>query len=112
MAGSKEDTARGIAFPNNVAGSRSTQNPILSDQQFFDSVCSSDLGNQLHGFGVVVTPISPDNQEATIDALGNREQNTGNERFAVVVLLEDGNLLSKTRTLSSISTWVSSFLGI
>lgn len=71
MAGSKKDTARGIAFSNNVAGSRRTQNAILSDQQFFHSVCSSDLGNQLHGFGVVVTPIPPDNQKATLDALRN-----------------------------------------
>lgn len=71
MAGSKEDTARGIAFPNNVAGSRGTQNAILSDQQFFHSVCSSDLGNQLHCFRVVVTPISSDNQETALDALGN-----------------------------------------
>lgn len=71
MAGGKEDTARRIAFSNNVAGGRSTQNAILSDQQFFHSVCSSDLGNQLHDFWVVVTPISPDNQEATLGALRN-----------------------------------------
>ena len=71
VTGSKEDTARGIAFSNYVAGSRSTQNAILSDQQFFHSVCSSDLGNQLHDFRVIVTPISPDNQEATFAALGN-----------------------------------------
>lgn len=71
MAGSKEDTAGGLAFPNNVAGSRSAQNAVLSDQQFLHSICSSNLGNQLHDFGIVVTPISPDDQEATLGALGN-----------------------------------------
>lgn len=71
MAGSKEDTAGGLAFPDNVAGSRSTQNAVLSDQEVFHSICSSDFGNQLHHFGVVVTPISPDDQEATFGALGD-----------------------------------------
>lgn len=71
MAGSKEDTARGLALPNNVAGSRCTQNAILSDQQFLHSVRSSDLGNQLHDFGVIVAPISPDDQETALGALGD-----------------------------------------
>lgn len=73
MAGSKEDAARSFAFPNKMAGSRSTQNAVLSDQQFLHSICRPDFGNQLQYFGVVVTPISPDNQEATLGALGDWE---------------------------------------
>jgi hypothetical protein len=41
----------------------------------------------------------PQNRIAhTLNALGNGQQNAGNERLAVVRLLENDNLLSETRT--------------
>lgn len=71
MASSQEDTTRGLPLSNDVTRSRCTQNPILSDQELLDTVCRSNLGNQLYHLGIVISPISSDDEKATLDALGN-----------------------------------------
>jgi len=50
----------------------------------------------LHHFWIVESSISSDNQEAPLSAFGDREEDTGNEGFAVMALLEDGDFLSKS----------------
>ena len=95
MTGSQENPAGSFAFPDDVTRSRCAQDPILSYQQLLDAICSSDLGNQLHYFRVVVSPIPTDDEEAVLGTFRDGKEDTGNEGFAVVGLLEDGDLFSK-----------------
>ena len=98
MAGSEKNTTRSISLSNDMACSRCTQNSILSDQQLLYAVGRSNLGNQLHHFWVVVSPISSNDQEAALNAFGNRQKDTGDEGFAIVLLLEDGDFFAKARS--------------
>jgi hypothetical protein len=50
----------------------------------------------LHNFWVVESSISSDYQEAALSAFGDREEDAGDEGFAVMGLLEDGDFLSKS----------------
>ncbi len=79
-----------------MAGSRCTQDTILPDQKLLDPICRTNLGNQLHDLWIVISSISSDDQEAAFGALGDREKDTGDESLAVVGLLKDDNLLSKS----------------
>ena len=79
-----------------MTGSWCAQYPILPDQQLLDTVCSTNLSNQLHHFGVVESSISTDDQKAALSTFGYRQEDAGDERFAVVGLLEDGDLLPKS----------------
>lgn len=104
VTGGEQDTTGCLSFPDDVTGSRCAQYAILSDQEFLDSICGTNLGDQLHHFGVVVSSISTYDQEATLCALGYREKDAGDKRLAVVGLLEDGNLLSEPRPIE-VSAW-------
>lgn len=63
MAGSQEDTASGLAFPDDVAGSRGRQDTILTDQELLDTVCGTNLCTQLHNLGVVESAITTNDKE-------------------------------------------------
>lgn len=41
----------------------------------------------------------------TLDTFGNGEEDAGNEGFAVVGLLEGGDLFTKTRAVKMSDTW-------
>lgn len=68
----------------------------MSKDQLLDAVRSTDLDDQLHHLGVVISAISTNDEKAAIDALGDGKQTTGDEGFAVMRLLEDLDLLTKT----------------
>lgn len=97
VAGCEQDTAGCVSLPDNMAGSRCTQYAILPNQQLLDTVGCPNFGNQLHDLWIVESSISSNNQEAALDALRDREEDTGDERLAVVGLLEDCDFLSKSR---------------
>lgn len=96
VTGSQKDTTGSFAFANNVTGGRCTQDPILTDQELLDAICSSNLGNQLHNFWVPVSSITTNDQEAALDTFWDREEDRGDERFTVVFLLEDDDLFPQT----------------
>lgn len=104
-----------------MAGSGCGQNAVLADEQLLDTVCSTDLCDQLDDLGVPVTAITTNNQEGacslvsvvvgrwrccrgeglvklTLDTFWDGLQNAGDKRFTVVGLLEDSGPLSKTRS--------------
>ena len=47
----------------------------------------------------MVATVTANNEEGTLNAFGNGEKDTGDEGFGVVGLLENDDLLSKTRTI-------------
>lgn len=96
MTSREQDTTRSLSFPDDMTGSRCAQYAILPNQQLFHSICSTNLSDQLHHLRVIETSISSYDQEATLCAFGDGEEDACNERLAVVGLLEDGNLLSKS----------------
>lgn len=96
MTCSEQNATSCFSLPDNVTGSWCTQDSILSNQKLLDTICRANLSYQLHDFWVVEASISPNDQKATLRTLGNREEDTGDEGFAIVGLLEDGDLLSKT----------------
>lgn len=71
MAGSQEDTAGSLPLPYNVAGRGRAEDTVLADQQFLDSVCRANLGNQLDNLRVVVTSIATNDEEASVHAFRN-----------------------------------------
>ena len=81
-----------------MAGSRSTEDTVLTDQQLLDAVCGTDLGDLLGDLGVPETTVTTNDEESTLGALRNRLEDAGDERLGVVLLLEDLDLLTKTRT--------------
>lgn len=98
MTGSQQDTTSGLANTDQVASSRCAKNAILSDQELLDAIGGTDLGNLGDHLRVVVTAITTNDEERVFDTLGDRQQNAGNEGFGVMGLLEDLDLLAKTRT--------------
>ena len=98
VAGRQEDTTSRLPDPDDVAGSGSAENAILSDQKLLDSICGTDLGNKLGDFGVPVTTVTTDDQERALGAFGDRLEDAGNEGLRVVLLLENLDLLAQART--------------
>ena len=71
MTCSQENTTGRLLYSNNMAGSRSAQNAILSDHQFLNTIRGTNLGDQLHDLGVPVSSIPTNDQKAAIDAFGD-----------------------------------------
>jgi hypothetical protein len=69
----------------------------VPDQELPDTIRSPDLCDELNYLRVPVSAIPTNNQEASFDTLWNGKEDTCNERFAVVFLLEDDDLLAKSR---------------
>lgn len=95
MTGRQQYAAGGTAFSDDMAGSGCGEDAFLSDQQLLHPISCTDLGYQLHHLGVVVTTISPDDEKASLDALGYGEEDAGDKGFAVIRLLEDFDLFPK-----------------
>lgn len=98
MTGGEEDATGSLSYPDDMAGSRSTEDTVLTDQQLLDAVCGTDLGDLLGDLGVPETTVTTNDEESTLGALRNRLEDAGDERLGVVLLLEDLDLLTKTRT--------------
>jgi len=63
VGSSQKDTSGGLLDTDDVRGSRGAENAILSNDELLDTVCSTDLCNQLRNLGVVVTSITTDDEE-------------------------------------------------
>lgn len=63
VAGSQEDAAGRLALPDDMAGGRGREQAVLADDELLDSVCSTDLGNQLDDLGVPVPAVATNNEE-------------------------------------------------
>lgn len=98
MTSGEEDTASGLPYPDDVAGSRSTEDTVLTDQQLLNAICCTDLGDLLGDLRVPETTVTTNDEESALSALRNRLEDAGDERFGVVFLLENLDLLTKTRT--------------
>lgn len=99
MAGSEQDTTGSFSLADKMAGSWGTEDAVLSDQELLDTICSTDLCNCLNDLRVVVATVTANNEERTLNAFGNGEEDAGDEGLGVVGLLEDDDLLAKTRTV-------------
>ena len=69
VTGSEQDSTSSLSFPDDMAGSRRAQYAILSDQNLLDSICSTNLSNQLYHLRVIESSISSNDEEAAFCAL-------------------------------------------
>jgi hypothetical protein len=63
VAGSQQDATSGLAYADDVAGSRCAEDAILADQQLLDTIGSTDLGDQLRDLWVPVATVTSDDQD-------------------------------------------------
>ena len=80
-----------------MRGGRRAQDSVLADEDLLDAVASADFGNQLHNLWVVVTAIAANNEEGILGAFGDGLEESSDEVLGIVLLLEDNDLLAKTR---------------
>lgn len=98
VTGSQQDTTSGLADADQVAGRGGTHNAMLAHQELLDTVGGTDLGNLGDHLSVVVTAITTNDEEGTLSTLGDRQKGASDEGLGVMGLLEDLDLLAKTRT--------------
>jgi hypothetical protein len=107
MAGGQENATSSLPQTDDVAGSRSGKNAVLADQELPDTVGSSNLGDQLNDLRVVEAAITANDEESTLGTLWYGKENGCDESLAVVWLLKDGDLLTKTGPVvyGRVSSW-------
>jgi hypothetical protein len=71
VAGSEEDTASRLPYPDDVTGSRCAHDAILADQELLDAIGSADLGNGLSDLWIPVAAVTTDDEERVLDAFRN-----------------------------------------
>lgn len=71
MTRCQENTTSSLALPDNMTSGRSAQDAMLADEKLLHAVGSSNLGNQLDDLGVPVSPITTNDQEASLDTFWN-----------------------------------------
>jgi len=81
-----------------MTGCGCAHDTVLTKQELLDTIRYTNLCNQLHHLWVPVTSISTNDQIAVFDTFGDGKEDTGNKGLGVVILLEDLDLLAKTRT--------------
>ena len=97
MARGQEDSARGLTHADHMARGRRAENAALADDELADAIGSTNLCNQLRDLWVPVAAVAANDQRAVLDALGNGQQDAGDEGLAVVRLLEDLDFLAQAR---------------
>src|SRR2546421_9651081 len=97
MAGSQQDASSSSLFHDKMAGRRRAHDAIPSDEQFLDTVSSSNLRDQIDDFRVVETAVAANNEESIFGTFRDSLQDCSDEVLDVVGLLEDGNLFTKSR---------------
>lgn len=102
MTGGEEDATSGLADTNDMAGRRGTEDAVLANEKFLDPVRSTNLCNQLDDLRVPVSAIASNDEESPLYTFGNGEEDGGDEGLAVVGLLEDSDLLAKSRGARSV----------
>ena len=79
MRGGQQDTTSGLANANDVGGSGSAENAILTNDELLDAVCGTNLCNGLGDFGVPVTAVTTNDEGRVLDTLGDREEDAGDK---------------------------------
>jgi hypothetical protein len=78
----------------------------LANDELLDAVCGTNLCNGLGDLGVPVTTVTTNDEGRALDTFRDGEKDAGDKRLGVVLLLEDLDLLAKTRTDEIVSDWV------
>lgn len=73
VRGGQEDTASGLLDADDMRGSGSGKDAILSNDEFLHTVCGTNLSNDLGDLGVPVATITANDEERVLDTLGNGE---------------------------------------
>jgi len=97
VACSQEDASGGLANADHMASGGRAENAALADDELADAVGGADLGDELGDLRVPVAAVAANDQSAVLDALGDGEEDAGDEGLAVVWLLEDPDLLAQAR---------------
>lgn len=63
MASGQKDTSSSLAQTDDMTGSRSGEDTVLTDKELLDTVGGTNLGNELDHFGVVVATIATDDEK-------------------------------------------------
>lgn len=106
MRGREEDAAGGFELADDVAGGRSAHDAVDAKDEFLDAVRGANLDNELHDLWVVVATVAANDEEGILSALGDGEQDGGDEGLGVVWLLEDFDLFAQTRAGARVSASV------
>lgn len=72
---------------------------MLTHEELLDTIGGTDLRNLLDNLRIVVTSIAGNDEGSTLSTLRDRQEDTSDEGFAIAGLLEDLDLLAKTRTI-------------
>lgn len=65
MGGGQEDTTGGLPLADDMAGSGRGQDAILADQELLDTVCRTNLGNDLDNLGIPESTITTNDKVGT-----------------------------------------------
>lgn len=63
VACGEQDTTSGLSQTDNMAGSGSRKDTVLTDQKLLDAVSSTNLGDELDNFRVPVAAVTTNDQE-------------------------------------------------
>ena len=88
-----------------MAGSWGAENTILTNDEFLDAISCTDFGDELCDLGVPVSAVATNDQSAVLNALRDGEEDAGDERFRVVGLLKDLDLLSQAGAVVLSVNW-------
>lgn len=97
VTGSEKYTTCSFPLANDMAGSWCAENSLMADNEFLHAICRSHLCDGLGYLLVPVPAIAANNECAAINTFWDCQENTGNERLAVMVFLKDFDFLSETR---------------
>jgi hypothetical protein len=75
----------------------------LTDEKLLHTIGSANLGDFLDDVGVVVAAIATDDEKGVLSALGDGEDDAGNKRLGIVLLLEDFDLFAQTRAAETLA---------
>jgi hypothetical protein len=100
MASSQQNAACSLPLADDMACRWRAENAIVADDELLDSIGRSDLSDQLGYFWIPVATISSNDECAALNAFRYGQKDAGDERLAVVWLLKDLDLLSKTRAVA------------
>lgn len=102
MGGRQEDPAGRVDGPDDVAGGGSAEDAVVADDELLDTVGGADLCNQLQHLWVPVPAIAADDEGGVLGALGDGEEDGGDEGLCVVWLLEDLDLFAEAGPVDAV----------
>jgi hypothetical protein len=96
----QKNSTRSFSLADDMASGWCAENTLMTDNELLHAICRSHFGDGLRNLLIPVSTITPDNQCAAIDSFWDCQEDTGNERLAVVVLLKDFDFLAETRSVT------------